>query len=444
MSASWPPDVDLLDEIDTWLYKQRWFPGSTGDSVRLVANIDLSAYSAPVDFDPDSGEGLDPVWISIIQVGETYIQVPLVYTDVKPDYGVVSEVRDAYIVDGAFAPSFLRAWLRKAYENKTLSPVEPELAEDVLNDLLQAASTAFVLTGEQSNTSVMFDSKYSCVLKILRVLHPGTHPEVEITTGLAKQGWNHIAKPIAYLEERIPVGELAAAPSVLGFAGAAVQHARDGFELFVEMAGRNEDPTHLARELGATTAGLHEHLATAFGASGTLTPSELHERLQVNLSAAAAEVPELRDSDITPALEKAIDRIDDLEELPPLIRIHGDYHLGQVLLGDQGWVILDFEGEPLRPLDERRVPDLALRDVAGMLRSFDYAAAKGGAEDWWLENARNAFIAGYTNDGGFGPVESELIRVLEIEKAAYEAVYEYRMRPDWIWIPENALRRLAQ
>ena len=243
-----------------------------------------------MDFDPDSGEGLDPVWISIIQVGETYIQVPLVYTDVKPDYGVVSEVRDAYIVDGAFAPSFLRAWLRKAYENKTLSPVEPELAEDVLNDLLQAASTAFVLTGEQSNTSVMFDSKYSCVLKILRVLHPGTHPEVEITTGLAKQGWNHIAKPIAYLEERIPVGELAA-PSVLGFAGPAVQHARDGFELFVEMAGRNEDPTHLARELGVTTAGLHEHLATAFGASGTLTPSELHERLQVNLSAAAAEVP---------------------------------------------------------------------------------------------------------------------------------------------------------
>ncbi|MDO5048795.1 MAG: phosphotransferase [Actinomycetaceae bacterium] len=444
MSASWPPDVDLLDEIDQWLYKQRWFPGSTGESVRLVANIDLSAYSAPLDFDKESGEGLDPVWISIIQVGEAYVQVPLVYTDEKLDYGVVSELRGAYLVDGAYAPSFLRAWLRKAYENDTLSPIEPELADDVLADLLAAADNAFVLSGEQSNTSVMFDSKYSCVLKILRVLQPGTHPEVEITSGLAREGWEHIAKPIAYLDERIPVGDLATDDTVLGFAGAAVKHGRDGFELFVEMASAGEDPSSLARELGATTAGLHEHMASAFGASSTLTPGELRERLHVNLSAAAAEVPDIRDSDLTPRLEAAIDQIGNLDSLPPLIRIHGDYHLGQVLLGDQGWVVLDFEGEPLRPLAERRVPDLALRDVAGMLRSFDYAAAKGGAKDGWLSAARDSFIAGYTRGGGFGEVESELIRVLEIEKAAYEAVYEYRMRPDWIWIPENALRRLAQ
>lgn len=443
MSASWPPDVDLLDEIDTWLYKQRWFPGSTGDPVRLLANIDLSKYSAPADKSLDEVTGLDPVWISIIQVGETYIQVPLVYTDEKPDYGLISEVRDAYLVDGAASPSFLRALLRRAYEDGTLSPTDPANADDVLEDLLNHSDKAIVLTGEQSNTSVMFDSKYACVLKILRVLHPGTHPEVEITTELAKQGWNHVPLPVAYLEERIAVGDLGADKTVLGFAGSLVRQARDGFELFVEMAGRGEDPSHLARELGATTAGLHEHLAKAFGTSDTLTPADLRERLHVNLSAAAAEVPDLRDSEITPRLEAAIDKIGELEELPPLIRIHGDYHLGQVLLGEGGWFILDFEGEPLRPLEERRVPDLALRDVAGMLRSFDYAAAKGNAEDWWLDNARNSFIAGYTNDGGFGEIEAELVRVLEIEKAAYEAVYEYRMRPDWIWIPANALKRLA-
>lgn len=444
MSASWPPDVDLLDEIDNWLYKQRWFPGSTGDPVRLVANVDLSAYSAPVNVSLEEVEGLDPVWISIIQVGETYIQVPLVYTDVKPDYGLVSKVRGAYIVDGPYSPAFLRAFLRRAHEDGTLSPTDPSKADEILEDLLNHADSAMVLTGEQSNTSVMFDSKYACVLKVLRVLHPGTHPEVEITTGLAKQGWNHVPTPVAYLEEHIGVGDLAGGKTVLGFAGSLVRHARDGFELFVEMAGRGEDPSQLARELGTTTAGLHEHLAQAFGMSNTMTPEQLRERLHVNLAAAAAEVPDLRDSDITPKLEAAINEIGELEELPPLIRIHGDYHLGQVLLGEGGWFILDFEGEPLRPLEERRVPDLALRDVAGMLRSFDYAAAKGNAEHWWLENARDSFVAGYTNDGGFGEIEAELVRVLEIEKAAYEAVYEYRLRPDWIWIPADALKRLAQ
>ncbi|MDO5034034.1 MAG: phosphotransferase [Actinomycetaceae bacterium] len=440
MSASWPADVDLLDQIGTWLYQQRWFPGTTGETVRLVANIDLSAYSAKPGANPE--DGLDPVWISIIQVGEAFIAVPLVYTDEKPDFGVIKELDGAYVVDGPYSPAFLRAWLRKAFENGTLSPIEPELADSALESLLAEAERAFVLTGEQSNTSVRFGGDFACVLKFLRVLHPGTHPEVEVTKALAKGGWKHVPKPIAYLSEHVAVSGLAG-EVVLGFAGQAVEEARDGFELFVEMATAGTDPTQLAHELGKVTAGLHENMAQAFGESEASGPDALKERLHVNLSAAAAEVPFLRDGEITEALASKIDEIGDLQTLPPHIRIHGDYHLGQVLLGKEGWVILDFEGEPLRPLEERRVPDLALRDVAGMLRSFDYAAAKGGGSDEWLKNARDAFIAGYTADGGFGPIESELVRVLEIEKAAYEAVYEYRMRPDWIWIPSNALARLA-
>lgn len=443
MSASWPPDVDMLDVIGDWLYAQRWFPGSVGDSVRLVANIDLSALSAPVGARSEDVDMLEPVWISIIEVGETYIQVPLTYTDVKPGYGVVAEVRDAWIVDGAYSPAFLRAWLRRAHADGTLYPINPELADDVLEELIGHVEQSRVLTGEQSNTSVLFDCRYACVLKILRVLHAGTHPELEITTALAQAGWPHIAAPVAYLEDRLPVPDLSGSPVLLGIAGSLVRGARDGFELFVEMASRGDDPAPLARELGIVTAGLHRNLAQCLGTFDPLTPEELHRRLLVNLAASAAEVPQLRESDLIRRLEAVVDGIKDLAHLPAAIRIHGDFHLGQTLYGEDGWFVLDFEGEPLRPLTERRNPDLALRDVAGMLRSFDYAAAKGQASTEWVEGARAAFIAGYTNDGGFGEVEEELIRALEIEKTAYEAVYEYRLRPEWITIPLSALDRLS-
>lgn len=444
MSASWPPDVDMLDVIGDWLYSQRWFPGSVGDSVRLVANIDLSALSAPVDGNGDTIDILEPVWISIIEVGETFIQVPLAFTDVKPDFGVIAQVRGAWLVDGPYSPAFLRAWARRAHESGSLYPIDPSRADEVLDDLVRNAERTRVLTSEQSNTSVVFDSHFACVLKILRVIHCGVHPELEITAALGKAGWPHVAAPVAYLEENIPVPELSRSPVVLGIAGALVRDARDGFELFVEIASRGEDPSPLARELGQVTAGLHQQLADTLGVHERLTPGELRDRLHVNLAASAAEVPQLRESHLIERLENMITRIGELEELPPTIRIHGDYHLGQTLYGHGGWYVLDFEGEPLRPLAERRVPDLALRDVAGMLRSFDYAGAKAEVDAWWVDHARHAFIAGYTADGGFGEVEQELIRALEIEKAAYEAVYEYRLRPDWISIPLSALERLAE
>ncbi|MDO5719439.1 MAG: hypothetical protein Q4P05_01755 [Actinomycetaceae bacterium] len=444
MSASWPPDVDMLDVIGDWLYSQRWFPGSVGDSVRLVANIDLSSLSAPLDDNGDSTDVLEPVWISIIEVGETFIQVPLAFTDVKPDFGVIAQVRGAWLVDGCYSPAFLRAWVRRAHDSGSLYPVDPQRADEVRDDLVRHAEHTRVLTGEQSNTSVVFDSQFACVLKILRVVHCGIHPELEITTALGKAGWPHVAAPVAYLEEKISVPELSKTPVVLGIAGTLVREARDGFELFVEIASRAEDPSPLARELGQVTAGLHQQLAETLGVHERLNPAELRDRLQVNLAASAAEVPQLRQTHLIERLETTIAGIGDLDELPATIRIHGDYHLGQTLYGRDGWCVLDFEGEPLRPLAERRAPDLALRDVAGMLRSFDYAGAKAQVDAWWVDHARNAFIAGYTADGGFGEVEQKLIQALEIEKAAYEAVYEYRLRPDWISIPLSALERLAE
>src|SRR5665647_2211514 len=136
---------------------------------------------------------------------------------------------------------------------------------------------------------------------------------------------------------------------------------------------------------------------------------------------------------------------------PALQRIHGDYHLGQVLdVPDRGWVLVDFEGEPLRPLTERTQPDLALRDVAGMLRSFDYVAGSweqshpGRSAAQWATQARTAFLEGYAQSAGRDPREDGvLLDALELDKALYEVVYEARNRPTWLSIPITAIQHLS-
>jgi predicted trehalose synthase len=137
---------------------------------------------------------------------------------------------------------------------------------------------------------------------------------------------------------------------------------------------------------------------------------------------------------------------------PTLQRIHGDLHLGQAVQAPElGWVLLDFEGEPLRPMPERSRPDLPLRDVAGMLRSFDYVAGSLAQQDppvdaaAWASAARNAFLDGYVATSGHDVRTGRaLLDAFEVDKAVYEAIYEVRNRPDWLGIPLAAITRLVE
>lgn len=130
---------------------------------------------------------------------------------------------------------------------------------------------------------------------------------------------------------------------------------------------------------------------------------------------------------------------------PPAQRIHGDLHLGQVLRAGRDWFVIDFEGEPSRPLAERRSAHSPVRDIAGMLRSFDYAARQ--RRPWrpeWARRCREAYCAGYAARAGWDPRKKHaLLRAYETDRAVYEVLYEARNRPDWLPVPMAAIERLA-
>ncbi len=162
------------------------------------------------------------------------------------------------------------------------------------------------------------------------------------------------------------------------------------------------------------------------------------------------------------AARSALERLRAVADPGPAIRVHGDFHLGQTMRADNGWYVLDFEGEPARPREERLVPTSALKDVAGMLRSFDYAAhvalgergaaeaeGRAGAATAWAAHNGAAFLAGYLAVDGVVallPPEADRPLVLDayqLDKALYELHYERTYRPTWLPIPQAALRRIA-
>jgi len=229
-------------------------------------------------------------------------------------------------------------------------------------------------------------------------------------------------------------------------------YARDLYENdAVSAADAGGDFSGEAQRLGAATAEVHRNLAEAFGTE-ELLPDALHEmaeQMYRRLDLAAAAVPEL--APYADMIGNAYSALGKINDPVPAQRVHGDYHLGQVMRTDTGWILLDFEGEPAVPLAQRRARSSPLRDVAGMLRSFEYAARfqlltnpdagrlSDAAREWSRRNS-SAFCAGYAEAGGLDPVANDvLLRALTLDKAVYEVMYEARHRPSWLPIPLESL-----
>ncbi len=312
---------------------------------------------------------------------------------------------------------------------------------------------------EQSNSSIVFGDML--ILKAFRRVEPGVNPELELLRFLSAHGFPNIA-PLAgwYAYE----GRLMDA--TLGIVQEYLAGARDGWELALEeIAAAPEAFLDRLRALGEVTGRMHAALGSdstdpAFAPEepSTETLSLLTATIDEQIERIFLDLPE-RDA-VAPIAGRGQDVRERLQSLSHVgtvgrvIRTHGDYHLGQTMLADRGWVILDFEGEPARSLPERRRKRSPLRDVAGMLRSFSYVTA--GSEllrgnpvpDGWEERARETFLEGY-----FEAMESsllppghdaidKLLAVFELEKAVYELRYELNNRPDWVGIPVAGIRRL--
>jgi maltokinase len=206
-----------------------------------------------------------------------------------------------------------------------------------------------------------------------------------------------------------------------------------------------------AQRLGEATAEVHRDLAVAFGVDELPAAAlrDLSAQMLDRLAEAAGAVPELARHE--GRLRAVFGEVATLDGPLEVQRVHGDFHLGQVMRTHRGWVLLDFEGEPAVPLAQRRARFPALRDVAGMMRSIDYAArfqlagqedagqARQAARDWVRRN-QAAFCAGYAGAGGADPAKHAiLVRALTLDKAVYEVLYEARHRPSWVSIPLGAI-----
>ncbi len=314
---------------------------------------------------------------------------------------------------------------------------------------------------EQSNTSIVFDERL--VLKMFRKLEPGINPELEMLRFLTARAFPNIAPLHGWYEY-----DGQALATTLGVAQQFLPQAVGGWELALEQIV--VDPDSFLQKLGSlgtVTAQMHNVLAS--DASDSAFAPE--EPSQEALSLLTATV----DEDI----ERIFVRLPDDERLAPIagrgqdirerlaalahvgvggrvIRTHGDYHLGQTLYSPRGWVIIDFEGEPARPLHERRLKRSPLRDVASMLRSFAYGTSaveilrgqKAPAD--FEQRAREQFLEHYLAEVDSSLLPSgeaqiaNLLSIFELEKAIYELQYELDNRPEWTPIPVAGIRRLLE
>jgi 1,4-alpha-glucan branching enzyme len=420
----------VLSDATGWLARQRWF-SAKDRPLSEVAVLDSAVLT----------DG-DQVWLVLLDA--RYVdqgrsdRLLVVLTAAKTDDSdVVGTVDGQAVAEIATRPdaalTLLTATRNGGRFDTCLGGV---VTARRVGPALSVRQTTRMMGVEQSNTSVVVDDRV--VVKVIRKVEPGPNPDLEITGALTVDGFDGVPALLG----AIIGGEQEALVSVSEF----VSGARDGWAVAVQEARGAVDHgvADGMQALGAMTAALHATMRRVLPTAAS-TPQDAqrwHASLRADLQRTRS-VLSLHAPDAATQLSETVEQVlaDTPEDLGLLQRIHGDYHLGQVLLNPDGtWHILDFEGEPARPIAERRLAGNPAKDVAGMLRSLDYARAQAvrhGADPStaaaWQSRAKKSFLTGY------GERATPWLAAFEIEKLLYEIRYEAANRPDWLPIPLAAL-----
>lgn len=432
-----------------YLRRQRWFAHTSDETT--IETISAQPWSRPPDaFGP--GVRFELVTINSGATRTTY-NVPASYRS-EPFPGLDNALMEFdgnfYVYDAMLDAHARSAILAGFLDSGAQSgPVRYELAGALDID----ASTATVpLIAEQSNTSIIVGNRY--LLKLFRRVDAGRNPDIEIGVALSATG----AEFTAPIRGWITAGDfdLAMIYDYYRSATDGWDSARASFrdlaaEPELEPTGAGADFAAESTRLGAAVARVHTLMAglgTSIWSRSDL--AALTQRLSLRFDEAATIAPELLAS--RAAAITAYDALMMLNEPIAIQRVHGDLHLGQTLRTTNGWKIIDFEGEPAKPLAERVRLDSPLRDVAGMLRSFDYAPHSVLLQAGWASAADQHTAAAWSRRNqeafldGYGVCADEtayaLLRCYQIDKAGYEVAYETQHRRAWAQIPAQALERL--
>ena len=444
----------LAAALPEWLPTQRWFGGKDRD----ITAVRARAWTTILDGDPllihlivevEQGDRREPYQLL---VGSRQSQLPDVAATAS--IGLESGLTCYEASGDADLTSSLLDLMAAGERIDGLSfEHEPDVA-------LTTGLRAHPITSEQSNTSLVYGNQY--ILKLFRKLSPGVNKDLMLHHALHELGSPHIADPLGSI-----TGELDGEPLTIGMLQRFLPDAADGWVMATTsvrdfMAAPSDLPPEElggdfageAYRLGKAVARVHADLATALGTEPA-DAAELERTVDAmveRLDRVTAEIPALADH--APALRTAFEKVAEVPGPVTMQYVHGDLHLGQVLRTVSGWLLLDFEGAPASTLAERSALRSPLRDVAGMLRSFDYAAQQllvGQPDDpeqtaramsWSLRN-RAAFCDGYGAVAGDDPRDSaDLLRALELDKAVYEVAYEHANRPDWLTVPLASIDRI--